>query len=235
MARPGPQRTLTPEQLLDAAQELLAERGAAAVSIRGIAGRVGVAPNAVYTYFPDKAAVLGALVDRVLGRLSGDRFGDPTAPWQDRIRSLALALRSELLADPGVVQLMGGVPLNGPNALEVGESLLEVLAAAGLDDVAAARASYLLTVYVLGAVALEVAELEQPGPPPPEDERVAVRAVGFAEVPAEHYPRSAAVADTMASYITTEQFRWGLDRILDGLVQAPATDGRSGRTARTAG
>jgi TetR/AcrR family tetracycline transcriptional repressor len=33
-------------------------------SVRGIAARVGVAPNAVYTHFPDKAAVASALVGR---------------------------------------------------------------------------------------------------------------------------------------------------------------------------
>ncbi|MCY7344147.1 MAG: TetR/AcrR family transcriptional regulator [Pseudonocardia sp.] len=219
-SRPGPRRALSEQQILDAAHRLLAERGAEGVSIRGIAAQLGVAPNAIYTYFPDKAAVLGALVDSVLGRVGRECFADPAEPWRDRITALAVALRTELLVDAGGVALMGGVPLNGPNALAVGETLLEVLAAAGLEPEAAARASYLLTTYVLGAVSLEVAELEQPGPPPPEGERVAARATAFATVPAAHYPRSAAVAATMATYITTEQFLWGLDRILDGLAQS---------------
>jgi TetR/AcrR family tetracycline transcriptional repressor len=226
MARPGPRRTLSPDQLLDAAQELLAERGAGGVSIRGIAARVGVAPNAVYTYFPDKAAVLGALVDGVLGRVDQTRFLDPEMPWRERVIALAVALRDELLADPGIVALMGGVPLHGPNAMAVGETLLEVLSAGGLDAEDAARASYLLTVYVLGAVSLEVAELEQPGPPPPEADRVAARAVGFAMVPVDRYPRSAAVAATMARYITRDQFEWGLERVLDGLAPETASSPR---------
>ncbi|HXV92578.1 MAG TPA: TetR/AcrR family transcriptional regulator C-terminal domain-containing protein, partial [Pseudonocardia sp.] len=92
------------------------------------------------------------------------------------------------------------------------------LADAGLGPEDAARASYLLTVHVLGSVALEVAELDEPGPPPPEEERVAARAAAFAAVPAERYPRSAGVAATMARYVTSEQFRWGLDRVLDGLT-----------------
>lgn len=216
MAKPGPQRTLSVEQLLDAAQQLLAERGAPGVSIRGIAARVGVAPNAVYTYFPDKAAVLAGLVDRTLGRVEADA----ELPWRERIHAIALALRAQLLADPGMVQLMAGVPLTGPHALAISETLLDVLAAAGLEAEAAARASYLLTVHVFGSVALEAAELP-PGPPPPEAERVAERRSRFVDVPAAQYPRSAAAAETMAGYITTEQFRWGLDRILDGLVRPP--------------
>ena len=61
--RPGPRRTLSEQAILDAALALLAELGAERVTIRGIAARVGIAPNAVYTYFPDKAAVLHGLAE----------------------------------------------------------------------------------------------------------------------------------------------------------------------------
>ena len=219
---PGPRRSLAESDVLAAAHALLAERGADGVSVRGIAGRLGVAPNAVYTYFPDRAAVLGALVDGVLGRLDRGPFADPALPWRERVTALALALRTALLADPGVVRLLGGAPPTGPHALAVGESLLEILAAAGLDPEDGARGTYLLTVYVLGAIALEAAELTEPGPPPPEDERVAARAAVFAAVPPGAFPRTAAVAPTMARYVTTEQYVWGLDRILDGLAQSGA-------------
>ena len=33
-----------------------------------------------------------------------------------------------------------------------------------------------------------------------------------------HFPRSAAAATTMAGYISTEQYLWGLRRILDGIA-----------------
>lgn len=219
---PGPRRSLTEADVLAAAHALLAERGADGVSVRGIAARLGVAPNAVYTYFPDRAAVLGALVDGVLGRVDQGAFRDPALRWQERVRALALALRAALLADPGVVRLMGGAPPTGPHALAVGEVLLEILEAAGLGPADAARGSYLLTVYVLGAVALEAAELTEPGPPPAEDERVAARARVFAAVPAERLPRTAAAAPVMARYVTTEQYLWGLDRVLDGLARPGA-------------
>jgi TetR/AcrR family transcriptional regulator, tetracycline repressor protein len=220
---PGPRRSLRERDLLDAALALLAERGAAGVSVRAIAARVGVAPNAVYTYFPDRAAVLAALADDALGRADPDLLSDPARPPAERIVAFALDLRAALLADPGVVTLVGGVPpLSGPHVLTITERLLGALADLGLDEVAAARGAYLLTVHVLGSVALEVAELTEPGPPPPEADRVAARAAGFAGIPAERYPRSAAAAATMAENITTGQFRWGLERILDGLVSGGA-------------
>jgi TetR/AcrR family transcriptional regulator, tetracycline repressor protein len=186
--RVGPRRTLSQQVLLDAALRLLAERGADGVSVRGIAAQVGVAPNAVYTYFPDKAAVLQALVEHLLGQVNHDQFTDPTVPWRDRIRALAVELRTELLAHPGAVHLLLASPLNGPNALAVGETMLGILADAGLDRDAAARASYLLSIYVLGSIALKVAGLDHGGPPPPENERVAAREADCAAVPADRYP-----------------------------------------------
>jgi AcrR family transcriptional regulator len=144
---------------------LVRERGADGVSVRGIAGRLGVVPTAVYTYFPDRAAVLEALVDRVLGEV---RVPD-TGSWRARVTTLACTLRAELLAEPGVVALMAGVPLRGPHALALGEALLDILAEGGLDGSAAARASYALQVYVLGAVALDVADEPGPGAAAPGD------------------------------------------------------------------
>ena len=70
--RPGPRRALTEDEILDAALSLLDDGGTAAASVRGIAARVGVAPNAVYTYFPDKAAVVEAIVERLLGEVDHD-------------------------------------------------------------------------------------------------------------------------------------------------------------------
>jgi hypothetical protein len=62
-------RILSEGEILDAALELLDEGGPNAASVRGIAVRVGVAPNAVYTYFPDKASVIKALGERLLGEV----------------------------------------------------------------------------------------------------------------------------------------------------------------------
>jgi TetR/AcrR family tetracycline transcriptional repressor len=177
-ARPGPRRTLSEQAILDAALALLAELGAERVTIRGIATRVGIAPNAVYTYFPDKAAVLHGLAEQLLGRVHDDRFTDPVRPWRDRVHAVAHALRSELLTHPGSAHLLLGSTLDGPNARAVSATMLAILADAGLEPDAAARAAHLLNVHTLGSVAL------------------------------------ASTEHTAAD----DQFRWGLDRLLDGLT-----------------
>lgn len=156
--RPGPRRTLSEQAILDAALALLAETGAERVTIRGIAARVGIAPNAVYTYFPDKAAVLHGLAEQLLGRVHDNQAGDSPLPWRGRVHALAHDLRNELLAHPGSVYLLLGNTLNGPNAQAVAATLLTILADADLDPDTAANAAHLLTVHVLGSVALETTD-----------------------------------------------------------------------------
>src|SRR5215212_11649862 len=114
--RRGPRRATTEDEILDAALALLDQGGAAAVSVRGIAARVGVAPNAVYTYFPDKAAVVKALVERLLGEVDHDVFADRSKPWPERVEALALDLRTHLSAHRAVSLMIGG-PMDGPHAL----------------------------------------------------------------------------------------------------------------------
>lgn len=206
--------------ILDAALTLLDEGGPDAASIRRIAARVGVAPNAVYTYFPDKAAVVQALVDRLLGEVDHDVFADDNEPWRSRVEALALELRQRLSAHPGAVPLMIGGPMDGPHAMALNERLLQILAAAGLTATDAARAAYLLTVYIFGSLLLEIADVHGPGPLPPEQERTATRHRALSATQADHYPRAAAAEATMANYITTDQYQWGLRRLLDGLTMA---------------
>jgi TetR/AcrR family transcriptional regulator, tetracycline repressor protein len=108
--RPGPRRALTEDEILDATLQLLDEGGANGASVRGIAAKVGVAPNAVYTYFPDKAAVIRALVERLFGEVDHGVFADRAQPWRQRVESLAVELRARLVAHPGAATLMIGQP-----------------------------------------------------------------------------------------------------------------------------
>jgi AcrR family transcriptional regulator len=178
---------LSEQAILDAALTLLAELGVERVTIRGIAARVGIAPNAVYTYFPDKAAVLHGLAEQLLCRVIDNLAIDPSLPWRDRVHALTHALRTELLAHPGSVYLLLDDALDGRHAQAIRTALLTILTDADLDPDAAANASHLLNVHVLGSVAL-------------------------------------AASDQTAA---TDQFRWGLDRLLDGLTTYAATPRRT--------
>jgi TetR/AcrR family tetracycline transcriptional repressor len=85
---------------------------------------------------------------------------------------------------------------------------------------------------VFGSMALEVADVHQAGGLPSESDRIAARERAYSATPTEFFPRSSAAAPTMAGYISTGQYLWGLRRVLDGITArvagpARATDGNS--------
>jgi AcrR family transcriptional regulator len=217
----GPRRTPTEAEILDAALALLDAGGLAGASIRRIAAAVDAPPGAVYTYFPDREAVVEAVVERVLGEVEQATPCIPDQPWRDTIEAIALALRERLAAHPGVVLLLVNGPMKGPNALLLQERLLGLLTDAGVAGESGMRGAYVVMVYVVGSMALEAADSPSVGPLPPEEERIAARRGIFATIPADTYPRTAAAADVMATWIGTEQYLWGLRRVLNGLVNRP--------------
>jgi hypothetical protein len=110
----------------------------------------------------------------------------------------------------------------GSRALLAGEVLLDLLTRGGLPDDEAARASYLLQTYVLGTVALDAAELPAGQPRPDDAPRTAERRRALGRVDATALPRTAAATAVIAAYNSEEQFLWGLDRLLDGIVPEPS-------------
>src|SRR4051812_42827318 len=191
--RRGPRRALTEDDILDAALTLLDEGGPDAASLRGIAARVGVAPNAVYTYFPDKASVIKALGERLLGEVLQGGL-DHCEPWRACVQALALDLRARLAAHPGAVTLMIGGPLDRPHALALQERLLQLLADAGVPTDEAARGAHLLIVYVFGSTAVEVTEHGQPGQPAKDTDHLPSPRRTLSDAQAQQFPRSAAAA-----------------------------------------
>ena len=223
--RPGPRRSLTHAEILDAAFELLEAKGFDAVSVRGVAGALGLTPTAMYTYYPSKQALLAGMVEQVLGRLdvgvepADAAAGAPAPADSARVRVLALAtgLRDLLVDRPGAVGLLLATPLRGPNATRFDEALLAAFTGAGLDLAGAARAAHAVRVHVLGAVAFDAAE--------------AGRAAGAETAPDAPAATSDTLWDDLASFRLSDRsraldddpagrFAWGLERLLDGLLAA---------------
>lgn len=98
------------DQLLDAAERLLARGGLDALSLRELGREVGVSRSASYHYFPEKAALLARLGERGFAAL-GARIRaalDPTAPMVDQLVAGLSAYVEFALADPARFRLMFG-------------------------------------------------------------------------------------------------------------------------------
>jgi TetR/AcrR family transcriptional regulator, tetracycline repressor protein len=216
--RRGARRVLSQAEVLDAAQELLDDGGLEAVSVRGIAKRLGVAPNTIYTYYSDKAAIMEALVDRLLGEVDHGALADRSQPWRRRIEALALKFRDQFIRHPEAIGLIVAGPLNGPQAGALNQGIRQLFTETGLSPTDAARAAYVLGVYIIGSLALEVARPWK-GELPAQDEQAATSEPNLPS-PSEH--QLTAPHGFPSHGMSAEQYLWGLRKLLDGLIPESA-------------
>jgi AcrR family transcriptional regulator len=96
----------TAAALLAAAELLLQERGAAALSLRQVAGRAGTSVQAVYSVFGSKEALLGALGANAMEllRIGVDAIPITDDPHQDLIEA-ALVFRRFALTHPALFEV----------------------------------------------------------------------------------------------------------------------------------
>jgi len=227
--RPGPRRSFTHAEILDAAFDLLETKGFAAVSVRGVAGSLGITPTALYTYYPSKRALLRGMIEHLLARLDlGEAGGDeqaelPGATTVDAVRArlvrLVLSLRELLTGHTGALELIMSGPLDGPNAMRLNEALLESFTAAGLGLDDAARAAHALQAFALGSIALESAEVDV------EADAATSEPLGMTDAPGAalwtdlaRFPLSEQTAVVAAERTSTAQFVWGVEGLLAGLL-----------------
>lgn len=99
---------LRQEQIIEAALELIGSEGVYALSIAGIAERVGIVPSALYRHFKSKDDVLDAVLDLIKRRLLANvtQVREETPEALHRLRSLLMRharMLSENRAIPHVV------------------------------------------------------------------------------------------------------------------------------------
>ncbi|MCJ2070457.1 TetR/AcrR family transcriptional regulator [Methylobacterium sp. J-030] len=95
--------------LIDAALDLLAAEGVDALSLRGVARRVGVSAMAPYRYFPDKAALLAAVARHGFEGLAtamkdASSSGDP----REALVAIGVAYVAYAIDHPALFRLMFG-------------------------------------------------------------------------------------------------------------------------------
>ncbi len=111
----------TVEAILEAAVDLFSSRGYARTSTNHIARRAGVSVGSLYQYFPNKDAVLTALLARHLAAVESaisaciPLLRDPAVPLRDGVRRLLELLREVHEADPrlsrAIEQQVGQMPV----------------------------------------------------------------------------------------------------------------------------
>ena len=148
---PGQRAGLSRARVLAAARELLAERGLEAVTMRALAQRLGVRPNALYSHVASKTALIDDVLDEVLAEVDpAPDLEDPTAG----LHALMASTYHVLLAHADLVPLyLARQGARGPNAQRLGEIMLALLQRAGVSGPRVREARRVLIVYTIGFAA----------------------------------------------------------------------------------
>src|SRR5438445_10408912 len=122
---------LSRERIAAAAVALIDDEGLETLSMRRLGKALGVEAMSLYRHFPSKAALLEAVVARLLAGLP---VPAPTAArWQDAFRALARAYRALLTRHPNAIPLLATLELSNPGSLAVAGSVMALFSAAGFD------------------------------------------------------------------------------------------------------
>jgi AcrR family transcriptional regulator len=195
------------ESVARAALAVLDREGLEGLSMRRLAADLGVGTMTLYGYFRDKRELLDAVVDVAVEDFEPP---PPARGFRAAMVGFVEAVRAWLGRHPTVVALRGEEAIVRPAAFAVSEHAMRLLLDAGFPPAEAARAFRLLFVHVFGSSAFA------PRAPGPAERRQLEAAL--LTLPEDEFPamRTAAVgaADALGG---DEQFRYGLDRILDGL------------------
>lgn len=111
MARPRIYDESTRDELVRAAGDLIAARGAAGLSVRAVANEVGASSSSIYNLFGSKAELVRAMYVAGFGSLAARfaRVATTEDPLVDLL-ALGLAYRSNALAQPHLYDVMFGRP-----------------------------------------------------------------------------------------------------------------------------
>lgn len=217
----GPAPSLRRADIAAAAVKLADVDGIEAVSMRALAGALGVGATSLYRYVESKEEVIDLMVNHVFGtdfrfEASGDARGD--------LARFARAMRALLLAHPWMAVHGAGRPTLGPHILEMVETVLAAIDGLGLKIDEMLLAVGTIDAYVRGRVLDQLAEQE------------AIRRSGFTQeqwlermepwmagiLESDRFPLvKRIVIDARTPHDPDrieKQFEGGLEQVLDGLL-----------------
>ena len=210
---------LSRERVLQAALAVADAGGLASLTIRSLATELGAKPMSVYYHVASKSEILDALVDTVFGEIE---LPTPGGDWRPEMERRARSTREVLARHRWAIGLLESRTTPGPANLRHHDTVIATLRGAGFSPELTAHAFALLDSYVYG-FALQEASLPFEGP-----ESVGEVAEPIMELMAAgEYPSLVDMATSyylQPGYDFADEFRFGLDVILDGIEKRARRD-----------
>ncbi len=234
-----PRDTLTREQIVSAAIELLDNEGLEGLNMRALGERLGSAATAVYWHVGSKANLIVLAGDQVWNEVALPDLN--ATDWRTAATQMATDLHAALILHPWLVQAFGSYVGFGPGKARHDDHTLAIYEAAGFTGAQADQAAATVFTFVLGnalgpaAAGSLTRKLSRDGG---NAEARMRESMANARDVATQFPRLRARLGTPAAdYAAAPEntFEFGLQAILDGL-EAQLTDPRApaDRAARTA-
>ncbi|MEU2153445.1 TetR family transcriptional regulator [Streptomyces sp. NPDC019396] len=162
-----PRTALTREEVLDTAAELVRQHGPDALTMRGLAARLGTAVTSIYWHVGNRESLLDALVERTVREMGAIRPTGRTPAT--RIVSVARQLRLELLARPHLIAMVHERGLTERMFLPAQRALVHEMHTAGLRGARAAEAVRVVQFQIVGFVLVERNQGRAPAQSPGQD------------------------------------------------------------------
>lgn len=211
-------QTMSVERIVQAAITLADAEGLDAVTMRKVATALGSGTTSLYRYLENRDELLDLMVDAVR---SGEA-AEPSGDWRADLSAIAREQRELLLRHPWLGQVLSTRPALGPNSLRHMDRALAAAEGLTSDVTLAGQVTSLIFDYVLGATSRQLADTA-------ERRRTGLSTAQWRasvapyiqEVIASgaypHFARRVVEADDPGF---TDQFEYGLERLLAGLAPA---------------
>jgi AcrR family transcriptional regulator len=219
----GPKAKVALADLVKAAIAIADREGIDAVSTRRVAEAVGISTMSFYTHIPDKSVLIDLMLDAVATGPEGVGLPafDP-GQWRNNLTLVATSYRDFYLRHPWALQVATHRPVLGPNTLRAYEIILSAVDGLGLDEVEMDMTVTLITSYVYGAVrdVARAAQVKQQTGM--SDDQWWHTVAPFLEtIDFSPYPVASRVGPVVGELYglgdPERAFRFGLERLLDGL------------------
>jgi AcrR family transcriptional regulator len=208
---------ITVDRITDAALEVVATQGYAALTMRSVAGVLNTGPASLYAHVVNKADIDELMIGRLCAQLVLPE-PDP-GTWREQILDVCTQIRDQYLKYPGISRAALAMAPTNLDVLSVNESMLAIVLAGGVDPQTAAWAIDALLLYI-SAYALEISlvALRQADH---DDHWVVSRDElmrRFSTLPADQFPQTTRYAAELTSGTGHERFDFTLSLIVDNLT-----------------
>ncbi len=218
--RKGPRRGLSLDQVVAAGVRVADRDGLAAVSMSRVAADLGASTMSLYRYVTAKEELLGLMLDAAYGDPPDE--GGPARGWRAGLARWAWAMRAAYRRHPWTVRMpIRGLPVR-PHEVAWFEQALRCLRGTGLGEAEKASVIMLLSGYVrtLATIEADILAAVQSSGTTPDDwmssfGRILTKLADPQRFPALTEFIAAGVFDIADD--PDDEFRFGLDRILDGV------------------